>query len=102
MSQPEEVSQLIAPDVDLQKRQWLQGRHEPVACADEHAVAESPAEIMADFIRQYSANGQLVARELFLQPPYSVEEAALTPLLDTLKEGLAGEDIACVQGSEDE
>ncbi|EMP6173752.1 YdhW family putative oxidoreductase system protein [Citrobacter amalonaticus] len=102
MSQPEDVSQLIAPDVDLQKRQWLQGRHEPVACADEQAVAESPAEIMADFIRQHSANGQLVARELFLQPPYSVEEAALTPLLDTLKEGLAGEDIACVQGSEDE
>ena len=47
MSQPEEVSQLIAPDVDLEKRQWLQGRHEPIACADEQAVAESPAETVS-------------------------------------------------------
>ncbi|EPJ5576510.1 TPA: YdhW family putative oxidoreductase system protein [Citrobacter freundii] len=102
MSHPEDVSQPDAPDVDLEKRQWLQGRREQPADADEQATAESPAEIMADFIRQYSANGQLVARELFLQPPYSVEEAELAPCLETIKEGLAGEDIAWVQGSQDE
>lgn len=102
MSHPEDVSQPVAPDVDLEKRQWLQGRREQVADVDEQAAPESPAEIMADFIRQSSANGQLVARELFLQSPYSVEEAALAPLLETLREGLAGDDIAWVQGSQDE
>ncbi|WP_448885607.1 YdhW family putative oxidoreductase system protein [Citrobacter telavivensis] len=102
MSHPEDVSQPVAPDVDLEKRQWLQGRREQVADADEQAVPESPAEIVADFIRQSSANGQLVARELFLQPPYSVEEAELVPLLETLREGLAGDDIAWVQGSQDD
>lgn len=102
MSHPEDVSQPVAPDVDLEKRQWLQGRREQVADADEQVVPESPAEIVADFIRQSSANGQLVARELFLQPPYSVEEAELVPLLETLREGLAGDDIAWVQGSQDD
>ncbi|MFA9594167.1 YdhW family putative oxidoreductase system protein [Citrobacter telavivensis] len=102
MSHPEDVSQPVAPDVDLEKRQWLQGRREQVADADEQAVPESPAEIVADFIRQSSANGQLVARELFLLPPYSVEEAELVPLLETLREGLAGDDIAWVQGSQDD
>ncbi|HCL6625993.1 TPA: YdhW family putative oxidoreductase system protein [Citrobacter amalonaticus] len=102
MSHPEDVSQPVAPDVDLEKRQWLQGRREQVADADEPAEPESPAEIVADFIRQSSANGQLVARELFLQPPYSVEEAELVPLLETLREGLAGDDIAWVQGSQDD
>ncbi|EMN3919795.1 YdhW family putative oxidoreductase system protein [Citrobacter farmeri] len=102
MSHPEDVSQPVAPDVDLEKRQWLQGRREQVADADEQAEPESPAEIVADFIRQSSANGQLVARELFLQPPYSVEEAELVPLLETLREGLAGDDIAWVQGSQDD
>lgn len=102
MSHSEDVSQPVAPDVDLEKRQWLQGRREQVGDVDEPAVPESPAEIMADFIRQSSANGQLVAHELFLQPPYSMEEAALAPLLETLREGLAGDDIAWVQGSQDE
>lgn len=102
MSHPEDVSQPVAPDVDLEKRQWLQGRREQVADADEQAVPESPAEIVADFIRQSSANGQLVARELFLQPPYSVKEVELVPLLETLREGLAGDDIAWVQGSQDD
>ncbi|HHE5697427.1 TPA: YdhW family putative oxidoreductase system protein [Citrobacter amalonaticus] len=102
MSHPEDVSQPVAPDVDLEKRQWLQGRREQVADADEQAEPESPAEIVADFIRQSSANGQLVARELFLQPPYSVKEVELVPLLETLREGLAGDDIAWVQGSQDD
>lgn len=102
MSHPEDVSQPGAQDVDLEKRQWLQGRREQLADADEQATAESPAEIVADFIRQSSANGQLVARELFLQPPYSVEEAELVPLLETLREGLAGDDIAWVHGSQDD
>lgn len=102
MSHPEDVSQPVAPDVDLEKRQWLQGRREQVADADEQAEPESPAEIVADFIRQSSANGQLVARELFLLPPYSVKEVELVPLLETLREGLAGDDIAWAQGSQDD
>lgn len=102
MSHPEDVSQPVTPGVDLEKRQWLQGRREQVADADEQAVPESPTEIVADFIRQSSANGQLVARELFLQPPYSVKEVELVPLLETLREGLAGDDIAWVQGSQDD
>src|SRR5690606_11992488 len=69
---------------------------------DEPTPPASPAEIMAEFIRQHSASGQLVARALFLQPPYSVEEEALMPLLETLLQSETGADIACVQGAQDD
>ncbi|WP_336221959.1 YdhW family putative oxidoreductase system protein [Citrobacter amalonaticus] len=102
MSHPEDVSQAVAPDIDLEKRQWLQGKRLQAEGSDEHLIPDSPAEIMADFIRQHSAKGQLVARDLFLQPPYSVDEVELSALLDTLIEGVAGEDIVRAQGAQDD
>lgn len=86
MSHLEEVGAEATTDVDLEKRQWLQALrlHDADSAPVEPA---SPAEIMADFIRQHTAAGQLVARALFLQPPYSMEEAELAPLLAALVEG---------------
>lgn len=102
MSHPEDVNQCAEPEVDLEKRQWLQGRRQTEDAVDMPAGPLNPAEIMAEFIRQHSAQGQLVARALFLQPPYSIDEAELSDLLETLIEGIAGADIARVQGSQDD
>lgn len=55
---------------------------------------------MADFIRQHSASGQLVARSVFLLPPYSVPETDLSALLDAGPDA-NGADITCVQGAEE-
>lgn len=100
MSHLEEVGAEATTDVDLEKRQWLQALrlHDADSAPVEPA---SPAEIMADFIRQHTAAGQLVARALFLQPPYSMEEAELAPLLAALVEGEVGADIACVHGAQE-
>lgn len=102
MAHPEDTGELAATEVDLDKRQWLQGLRPPEAHPEEPPVVPaSPVDIMADFIRQHSMSGQLVPREVFLQPPYSMDEAELSPLLDLLIEGHAGDDIARVQGSQD-
>ncbi|CBG88145.1 YdhW family putative oxidoreductase system protein [Citrobacter rodentium] len=101
MEHPEVAGVCDASEVDPEKRRWLQ-RLRPTGTQAAAEAPESPADIMADFIRQHSAAGQLVARELFLQPPYSIEETELAPLLAMLAEGCAGSDIACVQGSRDD
>ena len=62
---------------------------------------DSPESIVADFIRQHSASGQLVARSVFLLPPYSVPETDLSALLDVLGQDANGADITCVQGAEE-
>ena len=90
-------------EVDSRKRQWLQAFHPPVEQMNAPQVQEpaSPESIVADFIRQHSASGQLVARSVFLLPPYSVPETDLSALLDVLGQDANGADITCVQGAEE-
>lgn len=103
------VSDVLAPveafpdEVDSRKRQWLQAFHPPVEQMNAPQVQEpaSPESIVADFIRQHSASGQLVARSVFLLPPYSVPETDLSALLDVLGQDANGADITCVQGAEE-
>lgn len=103
------VSDVLTPveafpdEVDSRKRQWLQAFHPPVEQMNAPQVQEpaSPESIVADFIRQYSASGQLVARSVFLLPPYSVPETDLSALLDVLGQDANGADITCVQGAEE-
>ncbi|WP_423062039.1 YdhW family putative oxidoreductase system protein [Citrobacter portucalensis] len=103
------VSNVLAPvealpdEVDSQKRHWLQAFHPPVERVVALQVQEpaSPESIVADFIRQHSASGQLVARSVFLQPPYSVPETDLSALLDALYQDAKNADITRVQGAED-
>ena len=103
------VSDVLTPveafpdEVDSRKRQWLQAFHPPVEQMNAPQVQEpaSPELIVADFIRQHSASGQLVARSVFLLPPYSVPETDLSALLDVLGQDANGADITCVQGAEE-
>lgn len=103
------VSDVLTPveafpdEVDSRKRQWLQAFHPPVEQMNAPQVLEpaSPELIVADFIRQHSASGQLVARSVFLLPPYSVPETDLSALLDVLGQDANGADITCVQGAEE-
>lgn len=103
------VSNVLAPvealpdEVDSQKRHWLQAFHSPVEQVTSPQVQDpaSPESIVADFIRQHSASGQLVGRSVFLQPPYSVPETDLSALLDALCQDAINADITRVQGAED-
>ncbi|EGT0643503.1 MAG: YdhW family putative oxidoreductase system protein [Citrobacter sp.] len=103
------VSDVLTPveafpdEVDSRKRQWLQAFHPPVEQMNAPQVQEParPELIVADFIRQHSASGQLVARSVFLLPPYSVPETDLSALLDVLGQDANGADITCVQGAEE-
>ena len=103
------VSNVLAPvealpdEVDGQKRHWLQAFPSPVEQVTAPQVQEpsSPESIVADFIRQHSASGQLVGRSVFLQPPYSVPETDLSALLDALCQDAINADITRVQGAED-
>lgn len=103
------VSDVLTPveafpdEVDSRKRQWLQAFHPPVEQMNAPQVQEpaSPELIVTDFIRQHSASGQLVARSVFLLPPYSVPETDLSALLDVLGQDANGADITCVQGAEE-
>ena len=103
------VSNVLAPvealpdEVDSQKRHWLQAFHPSVEQVTAAQVQDpaSPESIVADFIRQHSASGQLVGRSVFLQPPYSVPETDLSVLLDVLCQDAINADITRVQGAED-
>ncbi|WP_408913123.1 YdhW family putative oxidoreductase system protein [Citrobacter freundii] len=103
------VSNVLAPvealpdEVDSQKRHWLQAFHPSVEQVPAPQVQDpaSPESIVADFIRQHSASGQLVGRSVFLQPPYSVPETDLSVLLDALCQDAINADITRVQGAED-
>ncbi len=70
MNHRDELPLAKVSEVDEAKRQWLQGMRHPVDTVTE----PEPAEILAEFIRQHSVAGQLVARAVFLSPPYSVAE----------------------------
>ncbi|WP_213134861.1 YdhW family putative oxidoreductase system protein [Citrobacter sp. FP75] len=99
----EEEGITLPDEIDSQKRQWLQTLHPAITHGNAPQVEEpvTAESIMADFIRQHSASGKLVARSVFLQPPYSMPETDLTLLLDAMREQPCGADITCVQGAED-
>ncbi|EOY4716061.1 YdhW family putative oxidoreductase system protein [Shigella flexneri] len=82
MNHQDELPLAKVSEVDEAKRQWLQGMRHPVDTVTE----PEPAEILAEFIRQHSAAGQLVARTVFLSPPYSVAEEELSVLLESIKQ----------------
>lgn len=73
MNHQDELPLAKVSEIDEAKRQWLQGMRHPVDTVTE----PEPAEILAEFIRQHSAAGQLVARAVFLSPPYSAAVIAL-------------------------
>ena len=58
MNHQDELPLAEVSEIDEAKRQWLQGMRHPVDTVTE----PEPAEILAEFIRQHSAAGQLVAR----------------------------------------
>ncbi|EGE1030773.1 YdhW family putative oxidoreductase system protein [Escherichia coli] len=82
MNHQDELPLAKVSEVDEAKRQWLQGMRHPVDTVTE----PEPAEILAEFIRQHSAAGQLVARAVFLSPPYLVAEEELSVLLESIKQ----------------
>ncbi|WP_246201477.1 YdhW family putative oxidoreductase system protein [Budvicia diplopodorum] len=70
----------------------------------EQALAEqslSPAQVIADFIRQSSAGGSIVAYSLFLAPPYSVSATDLNCIFAEINSDEAYTDIATRQGDKD-
>ncbi|HBB0200636.1 TPA: YdhW family putative oxidoreductase system protein, partial [Escherichia coli] len=89
-------------EIDEAKRQWLQGMRHPVDTVSEDITEPEPAETLAEFIRQHSAAGQLVARAAFLSPPYSVREEDLSVLLESIKQNEDYADIAYMTGSQDD
>ncbi|WP_438335331.1 YdhW family putative oxidoreductase system protein [Edwardsiella tarda] len=90
---------------DRAKRQWLQRLQHASNALSVPAPAEThdaPEAILADFIRQHSASGKLVARARFLQPPYAFAEADLTTLLASLAQRATEADIVCLTGARDD
>ena len=98
MNHQDELPLAKVSEVDEAKRQWLQGMRHPVDTVTE----PEPAEILAEFIRQHSAAGQLVARAVFLSPPYLVAEEELSVLPESIKQNGDYADIACLTGSKDD
>ena len=64
MNHRDELPLAKVSEVDEAKRQWLQGMRHPVDTVTE----AEPAEILAEFIRQHSVAGQLVAPRAFRHP----------------------------------
>lgn len=61
------------------------------------AQALSPVDIVADFIRQRSLTGSLVAHETFHQPPYSISEQDLDEVMRHVFDSEACSDISVCQ-----
>ncbi|EPP4620352.1 YdhW family putative oxidoreductase system protein [Escherichia albertii] len=89
-------------EIDEAKRQWLHSMRQPDAPVDEDVAEPEPTEILAAFIRQHSVAGQLVARAMFLSPPYSVAEEDLSALLESIRQNADYADIVCMTGSKDD
>ena len=114
-----------ADDVDSQKRQWLHALHQPVAHQSSSLIQEptSPESIVADFIRQHSASGQLVVENdicraiaeavrfdcqtyprpykvaMLAQPPYHFEPEQVTAALTAMETHPDYADIRAVESS---
>ncbi|MPV07580.1 YdhW family putative oxidoreductase system protein [Escherichia coli] len=84
MNHQDELPLAEVSEIDEAKRQWLQGMRHPVDTVTEPEPAE------------------LVARAVFLSPPYSVAEEELSVLLENIKQNGDYADIACMTGSQDD
>lgn len=74
MNHRDELPLAKVSEVDEAKRQWLQGMRHPVDTVTE----PEPAEILAEFIRQHSAAGQLVARRVSLATLFGCRRGAVS------------------------
>ena len=88
MNHQDELPLAEVSEIDEAKRQWLQGMRHPVDTVSEDITEPEPAEI--------------VARAVFLSPPYSVAEEELSVLLENIKQNGDYADIACMTGSQDD
>lgn len=70
MNHQDELPLAEVSEIDEAKRQWLQGMRHPVDTVTE----PEPAEILAEFIRQHSAAGQLVAAPCFSRHPIRLQK----------------------------
>ncbi|HAY1548954.1 TPA: hypothetical protein JZ126_001963 [Escherichia coli] len=74
MNHQDELPLAKVSEIDEAKRQWLQGMRHPVDTVTE----PEPAEILAEFIRQHSAAGQLV-----ISATWRRETASVSPVRST-------------------
>lgn len=102
MSHQDELPLPGVSEVDEVKRQWLQGMRHTGDTVSEDIAEPEPTDVLAEFIRQHSVTGQLVARSVFLSPPYSVAEEGLSVLLEGIKQNGDYADIACITGTHDD
>lgn len=70
MNHQDELPLAEVSEIDEAKRQWLQGMRHPVDTVTE----PEPAEILAEFIRQHSAAGQLVRAPCFSRRPIRLQK----------------------------
>lgn len=100
----------VNEDIDLNKRQLFGVANRDAAVIQseiesaEQQLAEkslSPAEVIADFIRQSSKSGSIVAHSTFLAPPYSVSAEDLAVIISEIKSDETYPDIVISQGDKD-
>lgn len=105
------VDSTVAEVVDSGKRRWITviGDEAGVLQQDiesaQQQLAEqqdSPADVVADFIRQSSITGALVARSALLAPPYSMTEPDLAKVLEEIGHTEAFADIMLSVGTQDD
>ncbi|EMK5290694.1 hypothetical protein V8W72_000283 [Escherichia coli] len=89
MNHQDELPLAKVSEVDEAKRQWLQGMRHPVDTVTE----PEPAEILAEFIRQHSAAGQL------MQAPYYFQEAQIEAAIAAMDVAPEYADIRQVESS---
>ncbi len=107
---PAESQNDIAEDINLNRRRLFgaidrdSGAIQSEIDAAEQALAEqslSPAQVIADFIRQSSLGGNIVAHSIFLAPPYSVSADDLAAIFAQINADEAYADITVNIGDND-
>ncbi|PHI29655.1 YdhW family putative oxidoreductase system protein [Budvicia aquatica] len=107
---PAESQNDIAEDINLNRRRLFgaidkdSGAIQSEIDAAEQALAEqslSPAQVIADFIRQSSLGGNIVAHSIFLAPPYSVSADDLAEIFAQINADEAYADITVNIGDND-
>lgn len=90
---------------DLAKRKLLLGLNDDAQTESDVLLVEddtpSPDDIIADYIRTCSNNGQIVAYLHFLAPPFSVPEESLQEIVERFAEQPDYHDIVVIEGSRD-
>ncbi|MCD1126678.1 YdhW family putative oxidoreductase system protein [Jinshanibacter sp. LJY008] len=97
--------------VDRSKRRWIAAMEGEAGALQQDIESvqqqlaeqqDSPAEVVADFIRQSSMVGSLVTRSMLLAPPYSMSEQDLTQVLEEIEHTEAFADIMLSAGAQDD